>query len=134
MSPRVKTAAVALLGILLLVYGYVTYGAVQKSMPTIIAYNKAHPVNWVDVGLGAIAGILTAMIAIIAVSFFEIRRFERSVEKNDPGDDPDGGGGGAKTVRMPMSRKLVTLKNWRKVPTDGRIHRGSLSPEAALSN
>jgi hypothetical protein len=99
---------------------YMTREAMRTLAPQIVAYNKAHPVNWLDVGLGALAMFLIMMMLFLVTTLRETRRFEKDI---DPGPDDTGGHGGLRTVRLPLSRKVIAIDQFRKTPTDGRIHR-----------
>lgn len=128
MNTRVKFA-VSIFGFILMTtfYGYLSYKAAPELATKIVAYNHAHPLNWVDVGLGAVITFITMTMIFVGISLFESIRFEREFEKNSRGPGGSGGtsGGGNRKVRIPMSRKIISIDDFRKAPPiNDRLHRG----------
>lgn len=68
-----------------------------------------NPVSWIDVFLGFFIGVMLVVI----IFMFESFRFSRQVERNTSG--PDGGGG---KVRLPMSRKVISIAEFKKLNPD----------------
>ncbi|MSU45102.1 MAG: hypothetical protein EXS47_00495 [Candidatus Zambryskibacteria bacterium] len=134
MSNRVKRALALLVVVLLSsLKGYMAWKAAPALAAQYIAYNQTHPMSWLDFGLGVAMTAVTMMVLFVAISLRESLRFERAFEKGGGGDPPtghDGGGAQKKIVRLPMSRKVVEIGDWRKVPTDGHIHRGAVPAPA----
>jgi hypothetical protein len=125
MSNRVKSATALTLFVLMAgFYAYAAWTTAPTLAPQIIAYNKAHPLNWVDVGLGALLMFFVMIALFLMLSLGETVRFERSLK----GGGGTGGSGGRKRVRMPMSWKKVDLDKWQ--PPDGRYHRGVVGTAA----
>ncbi len=122
MSHRVKAAFVLLVvvGIIAMI-GYQSYKTAPIVAPEIDQFNRTHPFSPIDAALGAVAGVMMTLVLFVGFSLYEARRFEE--ELGSGGGPDDSGGGAPRSIRMPMSRKVVSMNDFRRAPTDGRVHR-----------
>jgi hypothetical protein len=128
-SPRVKfVIGIVIIVSISLLQGYMSWKAGPAVAKQYIAYNQTHPMSWLDFGLGAALMFLTMMVVFVGISLYESHRFDKTVGGGTEGGPQGSGDGGQrkKLVRLPMSRKVVDIGDWRKAPTDGHIHRGAV--------
>ena len=127
MSTRVRmVVAVSLFVAIALLQGYAMLGSDTVSRSAISRMGqKTHPFSPLDFVGGMFIGGMISVI-IILISLRESFRFEREIKKDGDDQGPKGSGGGQRQIRLPMSRKVVSIKDFRKTPTDGHIHREML--------
>ena len=121
MGTRLKMILSGIMAVFFAFYGYVIWKAAPATSVRYIEWGKTHPFSLLDFIGRAFIGAMFVGVIFIGLSLLEARRFEKSIP---PGDEPDGSGGGRqkKLIRLPMSRKVVSIDDWRKTPTDWRIH------------
>lgn len=85
-----------------------------------IAYNKSNPFSWFDFLGGAFMMFLMMVVAIIGHGLYTTRENRQ----NDPGDK---GGNGDWKIPLPILKKVISISDFKKIPTDGRIHMGTAS-------
>jgi len=87
-----------------------------------IAYNKSNPFSWFDFLGGAFMMFLLMTLFVIGHGvYFSIRE-----ERRNKSNDPEGGNGGWK-IQLPILKKVVSITDFKKIPTNGRIHMGTVS-------
>ncbi len=124
MSTRVKAGLyLALFAVLYFIYVYMTWDARQELAKQWIALG---PINWIDFGFGAFFTFMVMMMIFVGISLRESIRFERALEKDGPsGPGGPSSGGAPRRVRLPMSRKVVSIDEFRKIPpANDHLHRG----------
>jgi CDP-diglyceride synthetase len=99
---------------------YASYNAGPVLAKKMIAYNQSNPFSWFDFLGGALSMFLVMTLFIIGHSLYFSARAERRNKSGDPGD-----GGGGWNIQLPILKKVVSITDFKKIPTNGRIHMGT---------
>ena len=108
-----------------LVQGYASWVNREAFAKNYITWSQNHPFSPLDFYGGFWIGVTATLLIFAWFSVREAKRFEDGLKGGDGGPSNDGGGG--RKIRLPMSRKVVAIDDFRKAPTDGRIHMGVVS-------
>jgi hypothetical protein len=121
MSNYMKASLCTALALALCVlYVYLTWDSAHVVARQWIALG---PIRWIDFASGAFVMFIVMLALFVGITLRETDRFDREF---GGGSGPAGGSGGAKRIRMPLSKKVIDIKTWQ--PPDGRYHRGVAAP------